>query len=147
MKLPALSGLLLLTLLTITACSQRTHDMTKRVMQPCGDKPNCVSTIDERQQFHLAPYQLVGDVSIEQIAKAALQIPRSKVVAQEDNYLHIECTSKILRFVDDLELEINGTTLVVRSESRVGRSDFGVNRKRADQLRAILLEYGLIAGN
>ncbi len=43
-----------------------------------------------------------------------------------------------MRFVDDLELRIEGNALLVRSESRTGYSDFGVNRKRAEQLRALL---------
>ena len=63
---------------------------------------------------------------------------------KEQDYLRIECTSKIMRFVDDLELRIEGGQLLVRSESRVGYSDFGVNRKRADQLRTLLSENGLI---
>jgi uncharacterized protein (DUF1499 family) len=49
-----------------------------------------------------------------------------------------------MRFVDDLELKIAGDQLIVRSESRVGYSDFGVNRKRADQLRQKLTQAKLI---
>ena len=63
---------------------------------------------------------------------------------KEGNYLRIECTSKIMRFVDDLELKIEGDQLIVRSESRVGYSDFGVNRKRAEQLRSLLANAELI---
>ncbi|CAE6877883.1 hypothetical protein ACOMICROBIO_GDFFDHBD_00028 [Vibrio sp. B1REV9] len=49
-----------------------------------------------------------------------------------------------MRFVDDLELKIEDNQLIVRSESRVGYSDFGVNRKRADQLRLLLTNADLI---
>ena len=63
---------------------------------------------------------------------------------KEGDYLRIECTSKIMRFVDDLELKISDDRLIVRSESRIGYSDFGVNRKRTKQLRAELSDAGLI---
>jgi uncharacterized protein (DUF1499 family) len=49
-----------------------------------------------------------------------------------------------MRFVDDLELKLVDGQLLVRSESRVGHSDFGVNRKRAEQLRELLKSDGLI---
>jgi len=74
----------------------------------------------------------------------ALELPGAKTAVKEGNYLRIECTSKIMRFVDDLELKIEGDQLIVRSESRVGYSDFGVNRKRAEQLRSLLANAELI---
>lgn len=118
--------------------------MTDRSMQPCGDKPNCVSTLDNREKFKLVPYELTADVNIDQIESAALQLPGAKTAFKEDKYLRIECTSRIMRFVDDLELRIDSGKLIVRSESRVGYSDFGVNRKRANQLRKLLEAEGLI---
>ncbi len=118
--------------------------MTKKIDLICADKPNCVSTLDQREKFQLAPFTLKDNVSIEQIETVALNLPGAKTAAHEGNYLRIECTSKIMRFVDDLELEIRGSQLLVRSESRVGYSDFGVNRKRAEQLRSGLAEAGLL---
>ncbi|EDM56179.1 putative translocation protein in type III secretion, partial [Vibrio parahaemolyticus AQ3810] len=72
------------------------------------------------------------------------ELAAAKTAEKDGNYLRIECTSKIMRFVDDLELKIDGNTLIVRSESRVGYSDFGVNRKRAEQLRTELSKAELI---
>lgn len=118
--------------------------MKSRVEQPCGDKPNCVSTQDLRKEYRLDPYVLKNGVTIEQIEAAALTLPRTKVISKTANYLHLTCTTKILRFTDDLELEIKGEKLLVRSESRIGYSDFGVNRERADELRKVLLEKDLI---
>ncbi len=141
MKRPAL---LALSLCALTACSQGVSTMTDRTMTPCGDKPNCVSTQDAREQFTLAPYTLTQDANIDKIEQAALKLPGAKTAVKDDGYLRIECTSRIMRFVDDLELRIHDGQLVVRSESRVGHSDFGVNRKRAEQLRTLLAEQGLI---
>ncbi len=137
-------AILLTCVLALTACSQGVTTMTDRTSTPCGDKPNCVSTQDTREKFSLAPFRLNQGVSLTQIENAAMQLPGAKLATKEDRYLRIECTSKIMRFVDDLELRIDGEQLIVRSESRVGYSDFGVNRKRAEQLRNLLLNAGVI---
>ncbi|EGA67806.1 DUF1499 domain-containing protein [Vibrio brasiliensis] len=137
-------ALLSLTLITLTACSQGVTTMTDRTSQPCGDKPNCVSTQDTREKHQLAPFTLADNTTLDAIEAVALQLPGAKTAVKEQGYLRIECTSKIMRFVDDLELRVEGNTLLVRSESRVGYSDFGVNRKRADMLRELLNENGLI---
>ncbi|MDW1971791.1 DUF1499 domain-containing protein [Vibrio sp. 945] len=138
------AALLSITLLGLTACSQGVKTMTDRSQSPCGDKPNCVSTQDTREKYNLTPFILVDSANIDAIEQVALELPGAKTAVKERNYLRIECTSKIMRFVDDLELKIAGDQLIVRSESRVGYSDFGVNRKRADQLREKLTQAKLI---
>ncbi|MCC4223583.1 DUF1499 domain-containing protein [Vibrio campbellii] len=138
------AALLSITLLGLTACSQGVTTMTDRSQSPCGDKPNCVSTQDTREEYNLTPFTLTESTNIDAIEQVALELPGAKTAVKEGNYLRIECTSKIMRFVDDLELKIEGDKLIVRSESRVGYSDFGVNRKRAEQLRSLLANAGLI---
>ncbi|MET2950916.1 DUF1499 domain-containing protein [Vibrio owensii] len=138
------AALLSITLLGLTACSQGVTTMTDRSQSPCGDKPNCVSTQDTREEYNLTPFTLTESTNIDSIEQVALELPGAKTAVKEGNYLRIECTSKIMRFVDDLELKIEGDQLIVRSESRVGYSDFGVNRKRAEQLRSLLANAELI---
>lgn len=138
------AALLSITLLGLTACSQGVKTMTDRTASPCGDKPNCVSTQDERESHQIAPFVITADANIDSIEAAALQLSGAKTAVKEQGYLRIECTSKIMRFVDDLELKIEGDQLLVRSESRVGYSDFGVNRKRTEQLRTLLKAENLI---
>ncbi|MEZ9338943.1 DUF1499 domain-containing protein [Vibrio splendidus] len=138
------AALLSLSLLTLTACSQGITDMKDRTSSPCGDKPNCVSTQDDREQHTLAAFELSDSANLDAIEQIALTLPGSKTANKTEDYLRIECTSRIMRFVDDLELKITDGKLIVRSESRTGHSDFGVNRKRADQLRASLKSEGLI---
>lgn len=133
------------TLLALAGCVQGETTMKDRSLTPCADKPNCVSTQDERKDFHLAPFELANDnISMARIVDVALMLPGARVAEQDGDYARIECVSKIMRFVDDLELRIDGDKLIVRSESRIGYSDFGVNRKRADQLRQSLQKAGLI---
>ncbi|MDN3715979.1 DUF1499 domain-containing protein [Vibrio breoganii] len=129
---------------TLLGCSNGEISMQDRSAQPCGDKPNCVSTQDSREEFTLAPFTLTENASLDDIEKAALSLGRAKTADKEQDYLRIEYTSRVFRFVDDLELRIDGNTLIVRSESRTGHSDFGVNRKRADALREALKQAGLI---
>ncbi|HDM8184298.1 TPA: DUF1499 domain-containing protein [Vibrio harveyi] len=138
------AALLSITLLGLTACSQGVTTMTDRSQSPCGDKPNCVSTQDTRAEYNLTPFTLTDSANIDAIEQIALELPGAKAAVKEGNYIRVECTSKIMRFVDDLELKVEGDQLIVRSESRVGYSDFGVNRKRAEQLRSLLMNAELI---
>ena len=63
--------------------------------------------------------------------------PRSKIVELDEDYLHAEVTSKWMKYVDDLEVSFvpESSKLLIRSESRVGESDLGVNQKRVDTLK------------
>ena len=78
--------------------------------------------------------------SIEQPFKEVKEIikntPRSVIVELDGDYLHAEVTSKWMKYVDDLEVSFvpESRKLLVRSESRVGESDLGVNQKRVDLL-------------
>ncbi len=64
----------------------------------------------------------------------------TKIVIEKDNYLYAEFTSKLFRFVDDVEflLDDKTKTLHFRSASRLGRSDLGVNRKRIETIKSRL---------
>ena len=68
--------------------------------------------------------------------------PRSEIVQLKENYLHAEVTSKWMKYVDDLEISFfpESSKLQVRSESRVGESDLGVNKKRIHLLKSKLFE-------
>ncbi len=69
--------------------------------------------------------------------------PRTHIVLQTTDYLHVEFTSLIFRFVDDVEfrLDAEAGVIQVRSASRIGYSDLGANRKRVEALRAALREH------
>lgn len=82
--------------------------------------------------------------SIEQPFKEVKEIientPRSVIVELDGDYLHAEVTSKWMKYVDDLEVSFvpESRKLLVRSESRVGEGDLGVNQKRVDLLKSQL---------
>jgi uncharacterized protein (DUF1499 family) len=74
------------------------------------------------------------------------KLPRTAVVETTPNYLHAESASAVFRYVDDLELQLREAdeSIAVRSASRMGRSDFGVNRRRVEALRAALRARGVV---
>ena len=82
--------------------------------------------------------------SIEQpfkeIKETIENFPRSVIVELDGDYLHAEITSKWMKYVDDLEVSFvpESRKLLVRSESRVGEGDLGVNQKRVDLLKSKL---------
>lgn len=75
-------------------------------------------------------------------------LPGITVIEQGPDYLHVEARTRWLKFVDDLEFWVNPAAQVIelRSASRLGREDFGVNRQRIDALRAVYLAMGRTQG-
>ena len=106
------------------------------------DKPNCVSTQATDERHAIAPLQHTKSrPDAKQTLKVMIAtLPRTKLVEEDEAYLHYEFTSLLLRFVDDVEFFFNETTktLHFRSASRIGYSDLGVNRKRMEQVRALM---------
>ena len=110
----------------------------------CKRTPNCVSSQADPAdaEHYIAPIAFKGSVAAAMAAarKAVEAMEGATLIRQEGNYLYAECRTKLLRFVDDLELAFDEKAglLHVRSASRLGRRDFGVNRARVEALRARL---------
>jgi uncharacterized protein (DUF1499 family) len=81
------------------------------------------------------------------IRAAVTRMPRTRIVSEGDDYLHAECTTPLMRYVDDLELQLRAEegVVAVRSASRVGYGDMGANRDRIEDLRAALAREGVVA--
>ena len=105
-------------------------------LAPCRRTPNCVcSQADPSDREHyIAPLK----ASIEQVRKAVEALPRTRIVVARPNYLYAEFRSRLLGFVDDVEFFFDGAAVQVRSASRLGRRDFGVNRARIEELRRMV---------
>ena len=99
----------------------------------------CVSTAAVDVSHHAPGIAFTGSVADarNRLVQIMSQIPRTMLVTEDQNYLHFECRSRLFRFVDDLEFLIDPDARViqVRSASRVGYSDLGVNRARVNQVR------------
>jgi uncharacterized protein (DUF1499 family) len=92
----------------------------------------------------IAPFKITGDGSAEmaKLASALKAMPRTQIVQQTDDYIYAQCTTQLLKFTDDVELYLDKTAGVihVRSASRIGRKDLGVNRARVEALRQALAQ-------
>jgi uncharacterized protein (DUF1499 family) len=114
----------------------------------CPDTPNCVSSLAENPKFRVEPFKLKKDPksSWDIVKKTVELLPRTKVVSADNSDIHAECKSMIFRFVDDLTLHLTASNSIIhiRSASRIGYSDFGVNRRRVETLRKKLRQNGII---
>jgi len=117
-------------------------------LRGCPKSPNCVSSEAKEEKHAVESFHLKGDptVSWPLIQYEIASMPRWTIVTATDNYIHVECKSRIFRFIDDLELYFNSSNgiISIRSASRVGYSDFGANRRRVEFLRSELRTKQLI---
>ncbi|HCH03148.1 MAG TPA: DUF1499 domain-containing protein [Vibrio sp.] len=129
----------------LTGCTQSYAMKDNNPDLLCSSKPNCVSTQELRSDYQVAPFELISEATtIDEIEQVALTLKRTKTVNKTDVRLHLESTSLIFRFVDDLHIVKQGSLLQVRSKSRVGYSDFGVNKSRVEALREKLVTANLL---
>ncbi|TAL37506.1 MAG: DUF1499 domain-containing protein [Spirochaetes bacterium] len=108
-------------------------------LSPCPDKPNCVSTISEDPRHRMKPISYDGELKAarEKLIGVIGSMKRTRIVTAEDAYLHVEFTSALFRFVDDVEFLFDDARKIIhfRSASRLGNGDMGVNRKRMKEVR------------
>ncbi len=118
------------------------------LLAPCPSSPNCVSS-DAKDSFHRVPaFQLAlpaGDAWLV-VRETVASLPRTAIITESPDYLHAECSSAIFGFVDDLELQLRTAQglIAVRSASRLGYGDLGVNRRRVENLRDFLAQRGVV---
>ena len=96
----------------------------------------------QRTYSDVAPLPLHGDgpASIAKIKSVVAAMDGAQVVNSDSDYLYAQYTTRLMKFVDDVEFWYDPTARVVqvRSASRVGKGDMGVNRKRIEAVRAAL---------
>lgn len=110
----------------------------------CPNTPNCVSSqsSDAVHQIEPLTYSSTPEKALTNLKQVIQSLPRTKIITETQNYLYAEFTSAIMGFVDDVEFYLDEQAKVVhvRSASRLGKSDLGVNRKRIEAIRAKLQE-------
>ncbi len=110
----------------------------------CPNTPNCVNSqaMASDVEHFIKPIQIDGDSSqrMTDLKLAIRSMPRSSIVKETNNYLYVEFISKLMGFVDDVEFyfDDDGKFIQVRSASRLGESDLGVNRQRIEEIRTLL---------
>lgn len=106
----------------------------------CPDRPNCVcSEYAGDRDHYIEPVSLPAgaEAEVTQLARRVIGEMGGRVVAEREDYLAATFRSALFGFMDDLELRVDteGQLLHIRSASRVGYSDSGVNAKRVEQLK------------
>ncbi|MGE3939732.1 MAG: DUF1499 domain-containing protein [Nitrospirales bacterium] len=140
------TSLLLMSLLGVPVFAHEAKEkkimVSDQQLLVCPNKPNCVSTIAVEESQAIAPFSYQKPLYE---AKALLihifsEFPRTELVREAEAYLHFRVKSFFFGFVDDVEFRFDDTSKTVhfRSAARSGYYDFGVNRKRMEDLRGML---------
>ncbi|MFI8383623.1 DUF1499 domain-containing protein [Pseudomonas sp. NPDC079086] len=132
-------------LVLLSACSGTAPDnlgIHDGHLRACPDSPNCVNSQASDARHAIQPLPLKGSTEETQALLKALlsEEPRVSLVDEAPGYLRAEYSSKLMRFVDDVEFMIGASAVDVRSASRLGYADFDVNRERIERLRQRLGE-------
>jgi uncharacterized protein (DUF1499 family) len=103
------------------------------MLAACKRSPNCVSSQANPAdaQHYIAPIH----GTMEAVGRAVADSPGATIIEKGETYLYAEFRTRLMRYVDDVEFYSDGKVIHVRSCSRLGRRDFGVNRKRIEALR------------
>lgn len=116
-------------------------------LKPPSDTPNSVSSQADLYPKHpqhayasIAPLSFAGPATqaMEKLAVLLKNTQRCALITQQADYLYAQCSTALLRFTDDVEfwLDRQASVIQVRSASRLGKSDLGVNRARVEKIRA-----------
>lgn len=108
-------------------------------LAPCPDTPNCVNSQSKNPLHCIEPIacNLTPAQAMANLKTVIANLDKAKIITTTEHYLYIEFTSAFWGFVDDVEFLIDPSAQVihVRSASRLGKSDLGVNRKRIEMIR------------
>ncbi|MYE46254.1 MAG: DUF1499 domain-containing protein [Chloroflexi bacterium] len=110
-----------------------------RELPPCRFWPNCVSSrSDAAARQRIEPFALSGDpvAAFARLKALVKELPRTEIVTSSEDYLHAVCRTP-RNFADDVEFRLHPEEGVihVRSASRFGIGDIGVNRERVEAIR------------
>lgn len=127
-------------ILALVSCRTPTLGVEEGRLTDCPDRPNCVGSQASAEEAQVEPFAFEGEPAAAwaRLERVVADHPRTTITANEPGYLRAVCRSPLFRFADDLEclLDPEDSVIHVRSSSRVGYSDLGVNQERIEVLRA-----------
>ena len=113
--------------------------LKSNLLQPCPRSPNCVLSLSTNPIHQIKPIDYSDPLQLvkERVKKAISAAGDINFVTENHFYWHIEFFSRWIGFVDDVEIyfDENKSLIHVRSASRLGYWDFGVNRRRVEKIR------------
>jgi uncharacterized protein (DUF1499 family) len=109
-------------------------------LKACPSSPNCVCSSDSDKEHGIAPiaWEQSPERAIAALKQVIQSMERTAIVVESGDYLHVEFTTKLMGYVDDVEFYVKDGVIQVRSASRLGKSDLGVNRQRIEAIRSAL---------
>lgn len=145
----AAAGILLMLVLAVLSKSGKPPGLVAGKLSMCPDKPNCVSSEQHNDAGHyLEPVALQPAASPDPLTviKAVIVDMGGVIQEQDGGYIAATFSSTVFGFVDDLEIRLDpGERLIhIRSASRVGYGDAGVNRKRVERFRKLYAEKAAV---
>lgn len=133
--------------LSLMGCSSfQARDLSLQALSiaDCPSSPNCVSSQSKNSSHKIEPLKFEGSLKDfhQFVQEIQSELPRAEILRQEGPYVHFVITSKLLRFKDDVEMYFleSDSLIHLRSASRVGYSDLGVNRARISEIEKTLLQ-------
>ena len=129
-------GILLLPM--VIGCTGPPSISGQAGLTPCPDSPNCVSSLAARPGRRVAPLSFEGDGqgAMQRLLVLLKGMPRSRIAEVKGDLIRAEFHTRVFRFKDDVTFWLDEPNKVIhlRSASRSGYYDFGVNRKRAQAI-------------
>ena len=123
------------------ACTNASENapMKSKRLPPCPEGPNCVSSLARDEAHTINPLTYTGPShdAFERFETILLDMSGTRFVTGDKDYIHVEFRTRFLGFVDDVEAQLNTSdnTIEIRSASRTGYWDFGVNARRIESIR------------
>ena len=114
--------------------------LKNQLLSPCPRTPNCVSSQEKNSQHSIQPIIFEGSLELakERLHRVINSMRGTRIITQDVIYWHVEFTTQLLRYIDDVEFYFDGTQsqIHLRSASRQGYWDLGVNRRRVETIRS-----------
>ena len=114
--------------------------LKNQLLLPCPGTPNCVSSQEKNSQHRVKSITFQGslELAMEKLYRVINSMRGTRIVTQDVVYWHVEFTTQLLRFIDDVEFyfDESQSLIHVRSASRQGYWDLGVNRRRVETIRS-----------
>lgn len=138
------NSILLLSLLQGVACSAgvsspQAGGPISPDLPPCPSSPNCVSSQAKDRGHRVEPLAFAGDPAeaMRRLREVVEDMPRTRIVFAGNGVLRAEFTSRLFRFIDDVEARLDAARQMIdiRSASRTGYWDLGANRRRVEEIR------------
>ena len=120
-------------------------ELKNQLLSPCPGTPNCVSSQEKNLEHRIQPITFEGSLKLakESLHRVINSMRGTRILTQDVLYWHVEFTTQLLRFIDDVEFYFDGSQSLihVRSASRQGYWDLGVNRRRVETIRSRFEEF------